>query len=236
MRDWLNRFLYGLLPGKCILCTNPTDRYLDLCKDCENDLPRTDNPCWQCALTVPKGQEICGRCLTAPPPFSHCFAAFEYAAPVDILINQFKNQQNIIVGKVMAKVLARNYLEQHILIPDLWLPVPLHKHRLKSRGFNQASEIAEVLSDATGTPINSRTCRRIHDTNDQKSKTAKQRALNMKNAFVVDEYLNGQTIGIVDDVVTTMSTVAELSRLLLAHGAGEVQVVCLARTPRGFRA
>jgi len=154
---------------------------------------------------------------------------------VDILINQFKNQQNIIVGKVLAQVLIQDYLKNHLLIPDVWIPVPLHKARLKQRGFNQALEIAEVLSDATNIAVNSRICRRIKPTEDQKKLSTKQRIKNVKNVFLVDQDLNGESIGIVDDVVTTASTTTELSRLLLKHGAGDIQVVCLARTPLTFR-
>ncbi len=231
MSDWLNRILYGLLPGKCILCTTDTDRYLDLCIDCELDLPTIANPCWQCGLNIPRGQEICGSCMLNPPPFSHCFSSFEYSAPIDNLIVKFKNHQQIILGKVLAKVMSQQYLRHHLVFPDSWLPVPLHKSKLKSRGFNQALEIAEVLGDTTNIPVNSRLCRRIRNTEDQKSLTAAQRAANIKNVFVIDQPLNGESVGIVDDVVTTASTVSELSRLLLDHGATEVQVVCLARTP-----
>ncbi|HIG39989.1 MAG: ComF family protein [bacterium] len=230
MNDWLNRILYELLPGKCILCLKNTDRLIDLCLDCELDLPRITNPCWQCGLTIPQGQEICGSCLLHPPPFSHCFSAFAYTAPVDRLINQFKNHQKIIVGKVLAQVMCQEYMQRHLVLPDSWLPVPLHKNRLKSRGFNQALEIAEVLADTTHIPVESRIARRIKYTDDQKSLSAKQRARNIKNVFVIDQHLNGRSVGIVDDVVTTASTITELSRLLLDNGATDVQIVCLART------
>lgn len=231
MKNWLNRMLYGLLPGKCILCSAATNRYLDLCLNCETDLPRSPNPCWQCGLTTAEGQEICGSCLIHPPPFSHCFAALEYSPPVDRLIHQFKNQQKIMFGKVLATVLSEQYLRHHMVFPDAWIPVPLHKDRLKHRGFNQALEIAEVLADTTQVPVNPRACRRITDTGDQKSLSAKQRKQNMKNVFTVDFPLNGETIGIIDDVVTTTATVSELTRLLLKHGASDVQIICLARTP-----
>ena len=231
MNIWLKKTLYGLLPGRCVLCTGATHRFLDLCVDCESDLPKLDNPCWRCGLTVPIHQDLCAKCIIYPPPFSHCFAALAYGPPVDKLIGQFKNHQKIIIGKILAQLLADAYLKHHLIFPDYWIPVPLHKDRLKSRGFNQALEIAEVVSDNTCIPINSRLCRRIGKNQEQKLLSAKQRTLNTKNVFVLDQALHGETIGIVDDVVTTTSTVSALSHLLLENGAAEVQVICLARTP-----
>jgi len=231
MSDWLDRILYGLFPGRCILCTATTDRHLDLCLACERDLPRLSHPCWQCGL--PSEQEICETCRQTMPPFSHCFSAFEYAAPIDMLIHQFKNQHKILTGKVLASVLGRFYVQEHLVLPDQWLPVPLHKQRLKSRGFNQALEIAEVLADMTQIPVHARLCRRIKNTQDQKTLSATQRIRNMKKVFTIDNELDGESIGIVDDVVTTTATVSALSHLLLDHGAGDVQVVCLARTAIG---
>ena len=231
MNTWLKKILYGMIPGQCILCSCLTSRHLDLCFACEADLPTITNPCWRCGLVTEQQHELCFSCQARPPPFSHCFSGLAYLPPVDRLINQFKNQQKIITGKTLAQVLVRNYVATHMNFPDYWLPVPLHKSKLKSRGFNQALEIAEVLSDATQVPINNRLCRRIKNTAEQKTLTAKQRRRNMKNVFTLDTKLNGENIGIVDDVVTTTSTVSELSRILLTNGAKQVQIVCLARTP-----
>lgn len=231
MNKWLEDLQFRLLPGKCILCGAKSNRNIDLCQGCENDLPRMEHPCWQCGLTIPIGQEICGRCLTNPPLFSHCYSAFKYAAPVDTLINQFKNHSKLVNGKVLSVIMARSYVSDHIIVPDFWLPVPLHKNRLKSRGFNQAFEIATTLADMTQRPINSRLCRRIAHTPDQKSLNFTDRQANIRKAFILDQTLSGETIGIVDDVITTSATVSELTRLLLQNGAGDIQVVSLARTP-----
>ncbi|MFT7687550.1 MAG: ComF family protein [Candidatus Azotimanducaceae bacterium] len=231
MNDWLEGLQFRLFPGSCILCGNNTGRRIDLCKPCEEDLPRTEHPCWQCGLSIPSHQELCGRCLTKPPFFSHCYAAFKYTAPIDILINRFKNQSHLVTGKVLSIVLAKNYVNDHIIFPDFWLPVPLHKDRLKQRGFNQSFEIATFLSDHTRRPICSRLCRRIKQTTDQKTLSAFERATNIKQAFVIDGSLKGESIGIVDDVITTTATVSELARILREHGAGDIQVVALARTP-----
>ena len=229
-RIWFNQLLYGLLPGQCILCKGRSHRQLDLCQPCEDSLPGIQHGCWQCGLELEAGTEICSECIDSPPPFDHCFARFKYEAPIDLLINQFKNRQRVIVGKVLSSVLASSYLADHLVLPDAWIPVPLHKNRLKARGFNQAIEIAEVLSDLTGIPSRPDVVRRIRETNSQRTLGAKARQGNVLGAFSVDTELTNMRVAIVDDVVTTGATVAELSRHLLDKGAFEVQVVCLART------
>ena len=115
--------------------------------------------------------------------------------------------------------------------PDLLIPVPLHDNRLRQRGFNQSLEIARVLSDRLGIKLDSRVCRRIRDTPAQKKLTASQRYANLKDAFILDRPLAGKRIGIVDDVVTTGSTVRAMSSLILAAGACQVEIIALARTP-----
>ena len=231
MNTWLEGLQFSLFPGLCILCGDSTGRRMDLCLACEQDLPRTQHPCWQCGLSIPPHLELCGRCLRRPPRFSHCYTAFKYAPPIDILINQFKNQSRLVTGKVLSIVLAKNYVEDHLIVPDIWIPVPLHKDRLKLRGFNQAFEIATFLADHTQRPIYSRLCRRIRQSTDQKKLSAIERASNIKKSFVIDGRLEGESIGIVDDVITTTATVSELARILSEHGAGDIQVVALARTP-----
>jgi len=236
VESWLNHLLYTLLPGKCILCSAQSRRQLDLCLDCQKNLPVILNPCWQCGLCIPKTQEICGTCLVSAPSFVHCFAAFEYAAPMNKLIAQFKNQHNLVIGHVLSQVLANSYLSQHLILPDLWLPMPLHEQKLKQRGFNQAVEIADVLAKVTGRPLANNLCRRIKLTKDQKSLSLSQRRTNVKHAFELAQSPAGKSIAIVDDVVTTSATVGELSKLLLDSGATEIQVVCLARTSQALQA
>lgn len=231
MANWLNNIVYKLLPGRCVLCLAPTKRNFDLCLGCERDLPFSQYTCWQCGLTLQTSEEICGRCLMTPPPFTHCFAAFEYRPPMDKLISQFKNNQQLILGRVLSKILARQYLKSHLRYPDVWVPVPLHRERLKLRGFNQAQEIAQVLAVETLTPVNSDGCQRIKATDEQKQLSSQERKRNISGAFVCETDVKNAYVGIVDDVVTTGATVAELSRILIKQGAADVQVVCIARTP-----
>ncbi len=226
----LRQFLYAFLPGACILCDAPGQKDIDLCPDCNADLPRIKNCCSHCAIPLPEGDSICGKCLTQSPPFDHCHAAFIYEFPVDRLILDFKENRKLVTGKILAVLLARSFARD-FTPPDLLLPVPLHKSSLRERGFNQSIEIADVLADHWSIPVDTRNCRRTHRTADQKSLHLEDRIKNMRGAFTIDKTYTGQRIAIVDDIVTTGSTVSALARLLLENGAGSVEVICLARTP-----
>jgi len=231
MDRWLTPLLYRLVPGTCILCEAPSGRHIDLCVDCEHDLPQIVNPCPGCGLPMPPGARRCGQCMATPPPFDRCFAPFSYAWPVDRLIGQFKNRHRLAVGRVLARVMSQAYCEAADRLPDLLLPVPLHPRRLRERGHNQAAEIALVLAGYTGSPVDEDLCRRIRNAPAQKTLNAGRRRQNLRQAFALRRELDGERIGIVDDVVTTGATVGEIARLLLAAGAGGVEVIALARTP-----
>ena len=234
MEGWLTKLLFALIPGTCILCEARTHRDLDLCVDCESNLPRVAHPCRGCGLPLGTPAPLCGRCIVSPPPFERCFAPFVYAWPIDRLVNDFKNHNHIILGKMLAHAMARAYVEETEIgqFPDTLVPVPLHKRRLRARGFNQSLEIAEVLADASNARLDNRLCRRVKDAPPQKSLTARQRRQNLRGAFVLDRIPYGEHIAVVDDVITTAATVSEICRLLLAHGAMRVEVIALARTLR----
>lgn len=230
MNPWLKKILYAFLPGTCILCESPSHRALDLCARCESELPWLHNQCTLCGIPLPIGNTICGKCLLYKPPFNRCYSAFIYEYPIDRLILEFKENHRLVIGKILAKLLVESFPEE-FTPPDLLIPVPLHKSSLRRRGFNQSIEIAEVLSDTWSIPIDSRNCRRILRTAEQKSLHTQDRIRNVRGAFTIDRPYNGQRIAIVDDVVTTGATVSELARLIMSEGAGAIEVICLARTP-----
>lgn len=231
MNSWLNRLLFTLLPGTCIICKAVTHRQLDLCAGCQRSLPYNQRACWQCGLEVSQNLDICQACILDQPVYSHCFGLVRYEPPIDVLMSQFKTQHRLVVGRVLSILLARAYLRHHIVLPDCWIPVPLHKRVARQRGFNQAAEIAQVLTEYTGVPTFARLARRATHSAPQKHLSAADRRSNIEGVFQIDVDLKGKSVAIVDDVVTTGATVSELSKQLLNAGAGDVQVVCLARTP-----
>ena len=233
---------FRLFPGRCILCLAPSHRRMDLCHACEADLPKVLSPCQQCGLEVlgraPGREHLCATCLVNPPPFDRSFSAFKYASPVRQLITEFKQRRQLAVGEVLSQVLASRFqrllsgpVHQHQATPDILIPMPLHPSRLKSRGFNQAEMIANIVSRQTSIACDTRRCRRVKQTEDQKGLTAADRHTNIKGAFTVVQPLHAEYVIIVDDVMTTAATVSELARCLRQAGAGAIDVLTLARTP-----
>ncbi|MFT7468054.1 MAG: ComF family protein [Candidatus Pseudothioglobus sp.] len=234
---------FRFFPGRCILCRAQSNRPMDLCCACEADLPRIHSPCRQCGLSVlgnaPGREHYCAPCLVNPPPYDRSFSAFKYASPVRQLITEFKQHRQLVVGEMLSQVLARrfqqNLLEQahqrHQTTPDILIPMPLHPSRMKSRGFNQAELIAQVVGRQTGITCDTRRCHRVKQTEDQKGLTAADRRTNIRGAFSVVQPLHGEYIVIVDDVMTTAATVSELARCLRRAGAGTIEILTLARTP-----
>ena len=108
------------------------------------------------------------------------------------------------------------------------MPVPLHKSRLRKRGYNQAYEIAKELSKATGRKIDT-SLTRNKKTEMQAQLKFKQRAENVRNAFEVKKELKNKNILLIDDVMTTGSTLKECAKTLLKSGAIDVKVLVFAR-------
>ena len=111
------------------------------------------------------------------------------------------------------------------------LPVPLHASRLRSRGYNQALEIARVVGRELVLPIDHASCARIAPTPPQAGLDERARHRNIRGAFLVQGPVSWDHVAILDDVVTTGSTVAELSRELRKAGVRRIQVWAVAQTP-----
>jgi len=222
------RTVSALLPQDCLLCAEPSGDAL-LCADCAASLPRVPAArCPVCALPTP-GATACGACLKQPPHFDATVASFVYAFPVDKLVQQLKFAHRLAIADFFGAAL----LESGLPAADLILPVPLSPQRLRSRGFNQAAEIARVLGRAQGIPIGLTHCRRTLETPPQSSLPWKERRKNVRGAFECLADLSGMTVMLIDDVMTTGATLGELARVLKDHGASKVINAVAARAVKG---
>ena len=225
---------YGLLPGQCLLCGIASGRKRDLCTDCQEALPFNQPACSRCALplTTPA---VCGQCLVKPPAFNHCIAPLRYAYPVDRLVNSFKHRGHFSRGTLLAESLVAAIeaaqIEPEYTLPDLLVPVPLHWRRQFTRGFNQAGWLSSYLSRRLAIPVDQRLLSRHRHTPHQQGQSRRERLSNIRGAFQLNASVAGKHIALVDDVMTTGTTVDELSNLLTGAGAARVDVWCLARTP-----
>jgi len=207
----------------CILCHSSTHSTLCLCSHCLNDFPLMTHSCPQCgnALST-KTSGLCGSCQKHPPSVDKTFSLFHYKTPVDHLIKQLKFNHSIIPADLFGKLMAKAIAQQNITLPDALIPIPLHSNRIRERGFNQAIEIARPLAKAFKIPlINNRVIRSKH-TRPQTDCSAKERSNNLKNSFNCITPLPYQRVAIIDDVISTGTTINEVAKILKQQGVKEV--------------
>lgn len=238
MRTKVYNWLSFNQENRCLLCLGSAAGIAEcICTACLEELPWLGIGCRQCALPVPREDMLCGQCQQSSPAFSQVVAPFRYAFPLDSLIPAFKYQHKLTYGRLMARLLQQaivhHYEERQQDLPELVIPLPLHRARQAQRGYNQAMELARPIARALGISLDHRTLMRQRATTSQQGLDARQRRRNLQGAFVCHhpERLAGRHVALVDDVVTTGTTVNEASRTLLAAGAETVSIWCIARTP-----
>lgn len=184
---------------------------------------------------MPAGAGECGACLAAPPPHRHALAAVDYAPPWSTLITRFKFAAELDLAPLLAERLADAVRGSHQLRPTLLLPAPLAARRLAERGYNQARELARRVGRTLDIEADATLLLRIRETPHQTDLPPAGRAANVQGAFLVEPgrraELRGRTVALVDDVMTSGATAAELARVLLQGGAAQVHVWVVARTP-----
>jgi len=227
---------WSIIEHHCLLCDERCEGQ-PLCSPCEADLPWLDGRCTVCAVPLPSRGLVCGECLKRPPSYDHVEVPWRFAFPVDALITRFKHQARWPYGRLLGERLA-HHLEHAFADglprPDLLLPVPLARRRLRQRGFNQAQMLADWLSRPLGIATDARVLERVLDTPAQQQLDAATRRRNLRQAFAIatGADIMGRHLALVDDVLTTGATAEALARLLKRAGAERVDVYCLARTPK----
>ena len=137
------------------------------------------------------------------------------------------------MARVLGKLLARARGERAEPLPELVLPMPLHRSRFVARGFNQAEEIARHAARALGLPCNRRLLQRPRATLEQSELDAPARQRNVRGAFHLARRPAAACVALVDDVLTTGSTAAEAARMLKTGGVARVEVWVVARALSG---
>lgn len=215
-----------ILPPACVLCGDVAQGS-GLCAGCRADLPWHTAPrCPQCALPTPDGA-LCGACLRHPPAFDQTHAALVYRFPLDRMIPRLKYHGQLAIAPALGTCLAESVAEA--MRPDRVVPMPLHPARIRERGFNHASEIARSVARRLGLPLDLDSCHRIRDTPPQMQLKHDARRRNVRGAFACATRLDGERIAIVDDVMTTGSSLNELAAVLKRAGAAAVDCWVLAR-------
>lgn len=226
---WLGRVEFAVLPPACLLCGAAAGLRRDLCAPCAADLVRNDRACIACAIPLAAGTR-CGRCARRPPAHAKAWVPFVYGAPIDQLLTRLKFRGDLAAGRVLAGIaLARRPVDA--ALPDAIVPVPLHDSRLAERGYNQALELARPWALALHLPLLTDLVVRTRATPPQTGLSALARRRNLRNALRVTT-TPPRHVAIVDDVMTTGTTLNETARALRRAGCEIVEAWAVARAPR----
>ena len=224
------RLLNILYPSQCPMCGTSSDVFnlSPICSSCWSGIRRYRGPsCKVCALpVVSEHSKVCGQCLKKTPPFSKVIT---YGLYEDIILAEAINQLKFHGIKRISKTLGRLLLSLDLPETDGIVPVPTTIKSLRERGFNQSLLIARVIAKESKVPLLMDTLLKKKETPPQIGLSAKERLLNLKNAFEVIGNIKGLRLLLVDDVMTTGATVTECSKVLMKAGAEEVIVLTLAR-------
>lgn len=224
-----------IISQTCLLCDERAEQAYPLCVACEQELPWLVDQCLRCALPMPMAGLTCAQCSRRAPAFERVVALWHFSFPVDTLVSRFKHKRQWPLGRLMAQMLGHGLLHRFaegLARPDLLLPVPLARRRLRERGFNQAGMLAHWLSAQLGIRCDERLLARTRETPAQQQLDASARRRNLRQAFAVAGELTGRHVAIVDDVLTTGATAQAVAEVLRKAGARQVDVYCLARTPK----
>lgn len=245
LRRWLG-FL-GLDEIRCCVCQRPfspasagaSENPLPLCPECRPLLtPYTGARCPYCGFPYPRqapenggtAATPCGSCLTNRPPWRALAYHGLYKGALRELILRFKFGGDLALARLLGAWLEN--AASCLLPPDALVGMPQHPAHLRRRGFNQAHELARALHAATRIPLRTDLLFRKCDGTPQASLNAQKRPGNVHGVFGAGAFVTGLRLWLIDDVMTTGSTLREATQTLLGAGAAEVCVLAVARTPR----
>lgn len=215
--------LTAAIDGQCHLCNLPSNNGF-WCQDCTISMMDAD-VCYRCGLNLVMG-DVCGQCLVTPPSWDNLYAIANYRTPIADYLWQFKENRKFYLALPLSQLLAEQINDK----PDLITCVPIHWRRKLLRGFNQAELLGGLLSEQLNCPFNPKIFSQRNAKNAQKDLTAAQRLANLNNIFTLKISPKVSHVAIVDDVVTTGTTVRLLTILLKKAGIERVDIYCLCRT------
>lgn len=227
-----DRLAGWLFPGRCLVCGERGAGGRDLCGGCAAALPWNTSACAGCALPLPATSvpQRCGRCLRRPPPQEGTRAAFVYRDALQRLLPRAKFHGDLAATRLLAGLMAEHW--QAAPRPQALVPVPLHRSRLRERGYDQALELARPLARALDIPLRADVLLRQRATFAQSNLSAAQRRRNVRGAFAVRTGIALPAhVAVFDDVMTTGATAHAAVQALRRAGVARVEVWVCARVP-----
>jgi ComF family protein len=235
-RDLGRGFLHLLYPGVCVLCRRPTEIGAgDFCPDCRTALVHDSHPtCVRCASTLAPNlapAPDCGRCRGHAFAFERVIRLGPYEGLRRDAVLRMKHSVHEGLAEAVGELWAADALGPLKAVgAGAVVPIPLHWRRRWRRGYNQATALARALASGLQIPCRERWLRRVRATPFQTDVAPSARRANVRGAFRAagDPNFKGQTVLLVDDVLTTGGTASEAARTLRTAGAARVVVAVLA--------
>jgi ComF family protein len=225
--DIKHKFTAALNPALCLLCGIPVTHDESLCRHCDACLQRVRHPCRLCGLPNPVAGSVCPSCLHAPPRWDHMIAPLVFADTTRELILQFKFGQQLHHARALLTHLRHEYMRRPV---DVLMPVPLHPDKRRERGYNQAHEITRGLSGLLTIRQDTHSLQRVKFTGSQAGLSLNKRRNNLRGAFEFAPTRLYRSVAIIDDIITSGSTMDEICKRLKKGGVERVEVWSLART------
>ncbi|NYT65451.1 ComF family protein [Alcaligenaceae bacterium] len=229
------RYCTQHIPSDCPLC-RCSARGGRLCDSCRLWVTQSMNSgqprCPVCCLALPQA-EPCPDCASLQPAYDKVIAAFDYHEPGDLLIHRLKSQRNFSMAPMLAGLLVQAIQRAPLSLAKntIVLCVPASRASVLRRGFNPAAAVARSLASQLDLPYQPQLLRRAREGAKQAHLSRTERARSTQSLYACTGYIPGAHIAVVDDVLTTGSTLQGIARQLRAAGAASVCGLVLARTP-----
>ena len=224
-----------LLPKRCFSCAELTQDANSFCANCWKDLNFINSPFCKCcgrefALDL-VGQQECLKCISHPPFFHKARSLFKFDEYSKHIIHAFKYYDKTILAKSFAEMLVARY-QDDLVESEVILPVPMHRFKRLFRMYNPAQILAQELHKIINVPIHMGVLVKIKWTKPQTTLSRKARLKNIAGSIKIENIskIKNKKIILIDDVVTTGTTVDLCAKLLKKAGAKEVIVLSVAST------
>ncbi|MBU1112915.1 MAG: ComF family protein [Candidatus Omnitrophica bacterium] len=235
-KKYLKAFRDLLFPLTCFSCQKKIESSI-LCNNCQEKISFLKPPlCLCCSQPIAEADDnTCKACREKPVHYQKVISAAKYQEPLSSLIGLFKYQHCDYLGGFLSRLMIQHFINIGFSKQsyDCLIAVPMHPHRLKTRGYNQAEILAGFLSNHFKIPLRNDIIRVAEFRPNQVKLSRAKRQENTQKMFIAAETVKSLNLLLIDDIFTTGATVAACAQSLKEKGAGSITVLTLAKTIGG---
>ncbi len=216
------------MPARCLMCEEMLASNTYLCDACRSLITPLREPMCDICGTPGSTPGRCLGCLASPPPYDRLVSAAQYDGLLKVILHGYKYKQQTIYSALLAELMLPSASQIDLPI-DILTFVPLHWSRAARRGYNQSALLAKAVARRTGMRVHYDVLRKGRRTQAQVGLSRREREQNLRGSFTA-RGVEGKSVMVVDDVITSGSTAREVARTLKRAGASRVVFVSVGRT------